>query len=42
VLILGKSSTESVLRLAARRVLAVLVLTVMLLRVRRLVLVAMA
>lgn len=42
MLIPGNSSTESVLRLAARRVLAVLVLTVMLLRVRRLVLVPMA
>jgi hypothetical protein len=42
VLIPGNSGTESVLRLALRRVLAVLVLQVLLLRVRRLVLVAMA
>ena len=42
VLFPGNSSTESALRLAARWVLAVLVLTVMLLRVRRLLRVVMA
>ncbi|EAQ74348.1 MULTISPECIES: hypothetical protein [unclassified Synechococcus] len=42
MLIPGNSGTESVLRLAVFRVLAVLVLPVLLLRVRRLVLVAMA
>ncbi|MCP9826705.1 hypothetical protein [Synechococcus sp. EJ6-Ellesmere] len=42
MLIPGNSGTESVLRLAVRRALAVLVLPVLLSRVRRLVLVAMA